>query len=734
MSVTATHATTPGPVPAANCFNMKQLENLVQDEVMSYYAEMQHVPKLANLQRSASAPVTTLNSRKTLGTTGFRTIDLDKNEKQVLVIYSGGTIGMSRGPQGSLVPIPNMLEKTVRKFPHMHDEDYAKERFGDAPDAPLCLPDMHGEKNRVIYRIYEYAELLDSTNMSMDDWIHIAQDVKNNYEHFDGFVILHGTDTMSYTASALSFMMESLGKAVIVTGSQIPLFESRSDGRDNFLGALILAGNYCIPEVSVYFGHKLFRGNRVTKVSSDSLNAFDSPNLAPLATMGINIQVDYGNIWRPRDISPFNLHTNLDRNVSLLRIFPSITLETVKVYLQAPTQGVVLQTYGAGNFPVNRTDLLDELRNASQRGVLIVNCTQCGHGSVSAIYETGALLMDAGVIPGWDMTPESALCKLSYVLGRNDWDIKKKRDMLMTSLRGELTSIPSKPSQFVGSNHGSYVSSPTGDFYQNNAESPNLGQQFGLDVVQTIVKVVANKFNLQTPDEIAGVKKLLTPSLSCALVAQCSKMNYSDEAYEKNLNDIFGNSEAEISEPDYSGRTPLHYSAALGDDRTLEYLLKHGASVHVRDRDQNVANDFLVSVSWINLMLQSTGFCDSRGFSPLRDAIEFDRHEVINVLRKCGAHLTFEPTALGAELCLAASKGSVLRLRSYELAGANLNQEDPCGRTALHAATESRNKNVVEWLLLKGASKNVKNALGQSPLDIAKLLNCQDLISLLEKQ
>lgn len=207
--------------------------------------------------------------------------------------------------------------------------------------------------------------------------------LQENYEYFDGFVILHGTDTLSYTASALSFMMEHLGKAVVITGSQIPLYESRSDGRDNFLGALILAGNYTIPEVTVYFGHKLFRGNRVTKVSSDSLNAFDSPNLAPLATMGINIQVDYGNVWRPRDISPFVLHTNLDQNVSLLRIFPSITLETVKVYLQAPTQGVVLQTYGAGNFPTNRTDLLDELRNASKRGVLIVNCTQCGHGKHS---------------------------------------------------------------------------------------------------------------------------------------------------------------------------------------------------------------------------------------------------------------------------------------------------------------------------------------------------------------
>lgn len=182
------------------------------------------------------------------------------------------------------------------------------------------------------------------------------------------------------------------------------------------------------------------------------------------------------------------------------------------------------------------------------------------------------------------MTPESALCKLSYVLGRNDWSIEKKREMLITSLRGELTKVQTKPAQFVGSNHGSYMSTPNGDYYHNNSENPNLAQQFGLDVVQTIVQVVANKFGMSTPEEVDGVKRLLAPSLSCALVAQCAKMEYSDEAYEKNLDDIFGNSEAEISTPDYSGRTPLHYAATLGDKKTAEYLLRHGASVHVRDK------------------------------------------------------------------------------------------------------------------------------------------------------
>ena len=161
------------------------------------------------------------------------------------------------------------------------------------------------------FSIYEYQPLLDSSNMQMTDWIQIAKDVQDAYEAFDGFVILHGTDTLAYTASALSFMLENLGKPVIVTGSQIPSFETRSDGRDNFVGALILAGNFNIPEVSVYFRHQLMRGNRTVKVSAENLEAFQSPNMKPLAEMKINIEVDFRGIHRPTVIERFKVHTRL---------------------------------------------------------------------------------------------------------------------------------------------------------------------------------------------------------------------------------------------------------------------------------------------------------------------------------------------------------------------------------------------------------------------------------------
>lgn len=255
----------------------------------------------------------------------------------------------------ALAPLANALVKNIRRYPNMHDEEYAKQRYGlSATMGPLVLPYVQGELRRVVYTISEYDPILDSSNMTMEDWVRIAEDIKQSYEFFDGFVILHGTDTLSYTASALSFMLENLGKTVIITGSQIPIFETRTDGKDNLTSALIIAGNYVIPEVCVFFGALLLRGNRTIKISSNSLDAFDTPNVPCLAKVGINVDVDYRLIFRPCSVDKFTVHTKLDENVGLLRIFPSISALTIKAFLQAPMKGVVLQTFGAGNVPSNR--------------------------------------------------------------------------------------------------------------------------------------------------------------------------------------------------------------------------------------------------------------------------------------------------------------------------------------------------------------------------------------------
>ncbi|CAN7939594.1 unnamed protein product [Ixodes hexagonus] len=335
--------------------------------------------------------------------------------------------------------MPGVLEQRLRKFPQLHDQEYASSHFPDAENPPLVLPPT-GDPKRVVYFIYEYDPLLDSSNATMDDWICIAQDIELNYKDFDGFVILHGTDTMAYTASALSFVLENLGKSVIITGSQIPVFEPRSDGRENLLNALIIAGNYVIPEVGLMFHNHLFRGNRTSKFSTNQLDAFTSFNMRPLATIGIQIEVDWKLVRSVTSRGPqCRAHDILNRNVGLLRFFPSITLEVVRAFLSPPVQGVVLQTYGAGNAPTARLDVMDEIRRANERGVLMINCSQCPHGAVDPAYETGSALIEAGVIPGSDMTPEAALTKLSYVLAKADWPHETKKKMLRESLRGELT-------------------------------------------------------------------------------------------------------------------------------------------------------------------------------------------------------------------------------------------------------------------------------------------------------
>lgn len=335
-----------------------------------------------------------------------------ENRRKVCLIHTGGTIGMARTPLG-YAPKSGFLETILAGIPELQSEE---------------MP---------AYDLVEYNPLLDSSNISVREWVKLARDIEAKYDAYDGFVILHGTDTMAYTASALSFMLEGLAKPVILTGSQIPLCEIRNDGRDNLITSLIIAGNYAVPEVCLYFGNELFRGNRSTKISSDELVAFGSPNFPALAEAGVRIQVRES-LLRPAG-EKLILRPFLPQQIAVLKIFPGIQFGIFENIMTADLRGIVLETFGTGNLPEDQGELERILAKARENGTIIVVCTQCLRGSVLlGEYETSYALAKAGAVSGYDMMVEAAVTKLYYLLSRG-CDMDQVKVLMEKDLRGELT-------------------------------------------------------------------------------------------------------------------------------------------------------------------------------------------------------------------------------------------------------------------------------------------------------
>ena len=338
----------------------------------------------------------------------------------VLIIYTGGTIGMKEDP----------VDGTLKPF--------------DFSQILAEVPELH--KFNVKLDSYTFDPLIDSSDVEPGLWIKLAELILERYDEYDGFVVLHGTDTMAYSASTLSFMLEGLTKPVVFTGSQLPIGVPRTDGKENLISAVEIAaakddkGHARVPEVAIFFDSKLLRGNRSTKYSAEAFNAFASPNCPPLAEAGINIRYDTDLIRKPVYWdAQLRVQTKLDTRVAILKVHPGMTAPVMRAVVCDPLiRAVIIETYGSGN-ALSKEWFLDILREADAAGKILLNVTQCKSGTVNMdLYATGATLKRAGVLSGRDITTEAALGKLFCLLGRTD-DNARVKTLLEKDLCGEIS-------------------------------------------------------------------------------------------------------------------------------------------------------------------------------------------------------------------------------------------------------------------------------------------------------
>ncbi|KAH7033382.1 asparaginase-domain-containing protein [Microdochium trichocladiopsis] len=520
-------------------------------------------------------------------------------ESRVLVIITGGTICMQPSASG-LVPVEGFLEAAMATRPSFNDQServpLSAMQNGKKKAIPSLRTPPTSYGKHIRYGALEFAPLLDSSSISNEGWAQIAITIQENYHLFDGFVVLHGTDSLAYSASALSFMLEDLGKPVVLTGSQASIFALQSDAVDNLLGSLIVAGTFVIPEVCLFFHHTLFRGNRSTKVSASSFDAFASPNCEPLARVtSLGVDVNWALVRRPTKIARFAVTSYLDTaHVACIRIFPGILPEMLDSVLRVPTlRGLVLETFGMGNAPAGVDGSLTKViaDAVRERGIVIVNVSQCTSGFVSPLYAPGFALGEAGVVFGQDMTSEAALTKLGYLLAAfpplSTDEIRKR---MSNSLRGEMTEtkVPvfSHPAGGLAAAAGfdSDDDPATAALYSSLLEpSDRAFTALGYAIKKGDLAAVRNLLDRdEEAQALIASSGLTSASLSPSLAT--SNLASSSAAATTSTS---GGRRRLLEKADYAGNTVVHLAAVGPEIGVLKELLTRGASIHVRNRADN---------------------------------------------------------------------------------------------------------------------------------------------------